>query len=177
MRLSEVEGASFLERPSIGLLPFTPLMRPPIGLTAAEWVEACVSKTYDAPVDSVTRATLLYALSLLGSLAHDPELFQQLIPEEIMQESPFYEIVLERGIERGIEQGIERGIEQGIARGAREMGVKNILAVLRTRFPESDTRTVAVALERIREINRLDQLLNTALLADTFNDFSQALDL
>ena len=94
-----------------------------------------------------------------------------------MQESPFYEIVLERGIERGIEQGIERGIEQGIARGAREMGVKNILAVLRTRFPESDTRTVAVALERIREINRLDQLLNTALLADTFNDFSQALDL
>ena len=94
-----------------------------------------------------------------------------------MQESPFYEIVLERGIERGIEQGIERGIEQGIARGAREMGVKNILAVLRTRFPESDTRTVAVVLERIREINRLDQLLNTALLADTFNDFSQALDL
>ena len=78
VRLSELEGASFLESSSIGLLPFTPLMRPPTGLTSAEWVEACVSKTYDVPVDSGTRATLLYALSLLGSLAHDPELFQQL---------------------------------------------------------------------------------------------------
>ena len=90
-----------------------------------------------------------------------------------MQESPFYEVVLKRGIEQGIEQGIERGIE----RGARETGIKNILAVLRTRFPESDTHPVAVNLETIRDITRLDQLLNTALLASTFNDFLQALDL
>ena len=48
VRLSELEGSPFLESPSIGLLPFTPLMRPPMGLTSAEWVEACVSKTYDA---------------------------------------------------------------------------------------------------------------------------------
>lgn len=165
VRLSELEGSPFLESPSIGLLPFTPLMRPPTGLTSAEWVEACVSKTYDAPVDSETRATLLYALSLLGSLAHDPELFQQLISEEIMQESPFYEIVLQRGIEQGIEQG------------ARETGIKNILTVLRTRFPESDIHPVAVDLQTIPDITRLDQLLNTALLASNFNDFLQALDL
>ena len=98
-----------------------------------------------------------------------------------MQESPFYEIVLQRGIEqgieRGIEQGIERGIERGIEQGARETGIKNILAVLKTRFPESDTRPVAVNLEAICDITRLDQLLNAALLASTFNDFLQALDL
>ena len=100
-----------------------------------------------------------------------------------MQESPFYEIVLQRGIEqgieRGIEQGIERGIEQGIERGieqgARETAIKNILTVLNTRFPESDIRQAATALETILGIERLDQLLNTALVGATFSDFLQAL--
>ena len=59
-----------------------------------------------------------------------------------MQESPFYDIVLQRGVERGIQQGVERGIqqgiEQGIERGARETAVKNIITVLNTRFPGSD---------------------------------------
>ena len=84
-----------------------------------------------------------------------------------MQESPFYEVVLQRGI--------TRGIEQGIARGARETTIKNILTVLNTRFSESDTRPAATALEAILDRERLDQLLNTALVAATFNDFLQAL--
>ena len=165
VRLSELEGALFLESGAVGLLPFTPLMKSPAGMSADAWVEACVSKTYDAPVDSETRSTLLFATSLLGSLAHAPELFQKLISEEIMQESPFYEIVLQRGIEQGIEQG------------ARETAIKNILTVLNTRFPESDIRQAATALETIFGIERLDQLLNTALVAATFSDFLRALHL
>ena len=70
-----------------------------------------------------------------------------------MQESPFYEIVL------------QRGITQGIVRGARETTIKNILTVLDTRFAESDTRPAATALEAIRDRERLDQLLNTALVS------------
>ena len=167
IRLADLEGVSFLESPGVGLLPFMPLMRPPTGMASETWVSTCVSKVYAAAVDSETRATLLYALSLLGSLAHDPGLFQKLISEEIMQESPFYEIVLRRGIEQGIEQGIELG--------ACKNAVKNILIVLKTRFPESDTRSVSKSLEAILDIERLDHLLNTALLAATFNDFSQAL--
>ena len=167
IRFAELEGEAFLEEATIGLLPFTPLMKPPAGMSADAWVEACVAKTYGAPVDSQTRSTLLFALSLLGSLAHGTELFQQLISEEIMQESPFYEVVLQRGI--------TRGIEQGIARGARETIIKNILTVLDARFPESDTRPAATALETILERERLDQLLNTALVAATVNDFLQAL--
>ncbi len=167
IRFAELEGGTFLEQATIGLLPFTPLMKPPAGMSPDAWIAACVAKTYDAPVDAETRSTLLFALSLLGSLAHSPELFQQLISEEIMQESPFYEVVLQRGI--------TRGIEQGIARGARETTIKNILTVLDTRFPESDTRSAATALEAILDRERLDQLLNTALVAATFNDFWQAL--
>ena len=167
IRLAELEDEAFLEQATVGLLPFTPLMRPPAGMSTDAWVEACVAKTYHAPVDSETRSTLLFALSLLGSLAHSPELFQKLISEEIMQESPFYEVVLQRGI--------TRGIEQGIARGARETTIKNTLTVLDTKFAESDTRPAATALEAILDRERLDQLLNTALVAATFNDFLKAL--
>ena len=148
VRLPELEGASFLESDAVGLLPFMPLMQPPAGMSPDAWVEACVSKTYDAPVDSETRSTLLFATSLLGSLAHAPELFQKLISEEIMQESPFYDIVLQRGVERGIEQGIERG--------ARETAVKNIITVLNTRFPGSDIPQATTPLQATLSRERLD---------------------
>ena len=97
-----------------------------------------------------------------------------------MQESPFYELVMKRGIEqgieRGIEQGIERGIEQGIERGARENAIKNILTVLTARFPQRNTQPVKHALEAIRDLDRLTQLLQTAALTHSFEVFLQALD-
>ena len=43
---------------------------------------------------------------------HSDMTFHVSLPDEvaIMQKSPFYEHVLQRGVERGIEQGIEQGI-------------------------------------------------------------------
>ena len=56
-----------------------------------------------------------------------------------MQESPFYERVMQRGIEQGIEQGIAQGREQGIAQGreqgARQVSIDNTLAILEGTFP------------------------------------------
>ena len=75
-----------------------------------------------------------------------------------------------------IELSEQRGLEQGIAQGTRETTVKNILTVLTRRFPESNIRTPTQALAAIRSLERLEQLLDTALLAPTFNDFLQALD-
>ena len=164
IRLADLEGESFLEVPAIGLLPFTPLMKPPIGMTAEAWVAACVEKTQTAPVDQQTQGTLLFALSLLGSLAHDPQLFQKLISEATMQESPYYDVVLQRGIERGI------------AQGARDIAIKNIISVLTVRFQDTDIQTATDALEAIDDIERLTQLHNTALSTPTFNAFLQALD-
>ena len=66
-------------------------MKAPVGITSEAWVQKCIEKTESAPVDKQTRGTLLFALSTLGSLSIDPSLFQNLISEEMMQESPFYE--------------------------------------------------------------------------------------
>ena len=84
--------------------------------------------------------------------------------------------IIELSEQRGLEQGIAQGLEQGIAQGARETTVKNILTVLTRRFPESNIRTPTQALAAILSLERLEQLLDTALLAPTFNDFLQALD-
>ncbi len=164
----ELEGQSFLDASSVGLLPFTPLMRPPVGMTAATWIERCVETTRSVSVDSQTRGTLLFALSLLGSLAHNPEYFEQLISEEIMRESPFYDRVVQRGI--------EQGIEQGVARGAREASIGSILRVLTARFPQHNPQPVKQALDTILDLDRLSELVQTAALTPSFEAFLQTLD-
>ena len=43
IRMYELEGESFLDPNAVGLLPFTPLMRPPSGaMTSQAWVETCL---------------------------------------------------------------------------------------------------------------------------------------
>ncbi len=160
IRLADLDGAAFLDAASVGLLPFTPLMRPPTDMNTEVWLRKCVEKTEAAPVDTQTRGMLLLALSMLGSIAHDLTFLQKLISEEIMQESPFYEHIIQRGIEQG----------------SREMSVKNILSVLTERFPQSDVQPVEQALESIQDIDRLTKLLLTAIDTPSVETFLQVLD-
>ena len=164
IRLADLEGESFLDAASVGLLPFTPLMRPPADLNAEAWVQKCVEMTESAEVDAQTRSTLLFALSTLGSLNHKASLFQRLISEEMMQESPFYEIIIQRGIERGIE------------RGSLENCIKNTLSVLTERFPLSDTEPVAEALEPIQDLDRLSELHRIAVQTSSVETFLQEIE-
>lgn len=91
IRVYELEGEAFLDPEALGILPFTALMKLPADMTAAAWVARRIQTTQQASVDKETRGTLLFALSLFGSLVHPPELFQNPISEAIMQESPFYQ--------------------------------------------------------------------------------------
>ncbi len=126
--------------------------------------DKCVEKIEAAPVDSQTRGTLFFALSLLGGLVYDPSFFEKLITEEIMQESPYYEIVLQRGVERGVQQG------------AREMAIKNIQSVLTKRFPLSDVQPMAEAMDSIHDLDRLSELHLTAIDTPSVEAFLQALN-
>lgn len=163
IRLYELEGEAFLDTSSIGLLPFTALMKPPAGMDSESWVQRCVSATRAAPVDADVRATLLFGLSIFGSLAHNVELFHKFISEEVLMESPFYEEV------------IKRWLEQGIERGAREATIENTLAVVTERFPFADIVALKSRLEGISDIDRLKQLGVTASLAASFEAFQYKL--
>jgi hypothetical protein len=164
IRLADLEGAAFLDTASVGLLPFTPLMRPPTDMRTEVWLRKCVEKTEAAPVDTQTRGTLLFALSTLGSIAHDLTFLQKLISEEMMQESPF------------IEHLIQKYSEQGIEQGSREMTIKNTLSVLTKRFPQSDVQHVEQALESIQDLDRLTELHLTAIDTPSVEAFLQELN-
>ncbi|MDE0689505.1 MAG: hypothetical protein OXI61_15165 [Candidatus Poribacteria bacterium] len=164
IRMYELEGEAFLDPNAVGILPFTPLMRPPSGMTSHAWVETCIEMTKAAPVDNQTRGTLLYALSVFGGLVHPPEFFQDPVLEAIMQESPIYERVIQRGIEQGIEQG------------ARQTMIENILAVLEARFTDAAVNTLIPRLEAIEDLNRLKQLNLSASLAKSFRAFQEDLE-
>ena len=163
IRFYELEGESFLDASSIGLLPFTALMKPPADVDSESWVQRCVSATRAAPVDADVRATLLFGLSIFGSLAHNVELFHKFISEEVLMESPFYEEV------------IKRWLEQGIERGAREATIENTLTVVTERFPFADIVELKSRLEGISDIDRLKQLGVAASLVSSFEAFQYKL--
>ena len=78
----------------------------------------------------------------------------------MMQESPFYEIIIQRGIERG----------------SLENCIKNTLSVLTERFPLSDTEPVAEALEPIQDLDRLSELLRIAVQTSSVETFLQEIE-
>ncbi len=80
-----------------------------------------------------------------------------------MQESPFYELIIQRGVERGVQQG------------ARETSIKNILSVLTERFPQSDVQPVEEALDSIQDIDRLTELHRTAVRTFSVETFLQGI--
>ena len=98
IRVYELPGEAFLDPAAVGVLPFTALMEPPADMTPQAWVEKCIETTQAADVSREMQANLLFALSLFGSLVHPSDFFQNPFLEAIMQESPFYEQVIKRGI-------------------------------------------------------------------------------
>ena len=77
-----------------------------------------------------------------------------------MQESPFYELVIQRGIEQG----------------ARQMSIESTLATLNQRFPNADVDAIKPILEVINDLNRLRELNLNASIAESFNAFQEHLD-
>ena len=77
-----------------------------------------------------------------------------------MQESPFYELILQRGIEQG----------------SLENCIKNILSILTERFPLSDTEPVAEVLDSIQDLDRLSKLLRIAVQTFSVETFLQEVE-
>ena len=155
IRLIEIEGQTVLEMQAPGLLPFTPLMQPPIGMDSEHWVQACIDATRATPVDQQTQADLFYGLSLFGSIGHDPQVFKQRIPEELMRESRFYQL--------------EREII------LREATINHISMVLKARFPVDIVNALTPIIQKIGDVQRLEQLLIAASEAQNIESFEQML--
>ncbi len=161
IRIYELEGKAFLDPDALGVLSFTGLMKPPSDMSRKDWTAKCIETIRAADVDEKMRGTLLFAFSLFGSFVQPTELFQDPSLEAIMQKSPFYEHVIQRGREQGIEQGIEQGrIDE--KRTA-------VLKVVRHKFADISDLTLR-EISGIDDLVHLDDLFDQVLTAKSFDD-------
>ena len=56
IRLIEIEGQAVIEQELWGLLPFAPLMKPPQGMVAAQWLRRCVQTADALPLDRTNKS-------------------------------------------------------------------------------------------------------------------------
>lgn len=186
IRLAEIDGQSVLETQAPALLPFTPLMKPPTDINAEQWLEKCVAAAETAPVEKSVRDDLVATLGIFSALTYDIELVNQLIKEEIVQESTFFQEHLERATKRleeaterrtqeALEQGLQQGLQQGIEQEKRESTIRHILVVLRTKFSADIATVLAPAIENINDVERLEALLPAAVEAENLEAFARTL--
>ena len=179
IKLAEIDGQSVLETQSPALIPFTPLMKPPADISAEQWLEKCVAAAETAPVEKAMRDDLVATLGILSALAYDTELVNQLIKEEIVQESTFFQEHLEKATKRvtqeALEQGIEQGLQQGIEQERRESTIRHILVVLKTKFSVDIVNALTPAIENISDMERLEALFPAAVEAQSLEAFARVL--
>lgn len=167
VRLNEIDGETFLQNRQPGMMPFTPLMKPPVGMSSIEWTTQCVDVTRRLPVDTSTRNNLLVELWVMSGLRHERQDLLQTLSEGIVNNSTVYEMIIERGMERGMEQGIEQGRKQGTKDGI----IESITVLLDKRFEMNTTPILTPLLETIDDLQQVKQLFQEALEADHLEDF------
>ena len=127
-----------------------------------------VNTVYATPVDQQSRGDLLCAISLFGSIVHDVELFKRIISEELMQESKYYQLLRDEFIAQGLEQGLEQG--------TRETTIKNTLALLNEKFAVNAVNDLIPVLQRITDLQQLEQLHLAAAQVQSLDAFKLMLD-
>ena len=160
-RLIELEGQPILDAKNAGLIPFTPLMKPPAGVENEQWLRYCV-QTADN-LDVPNKAEYLTELAILSGLVYEPQTIRNIISEETMYESSIVRYFAERATQQGYQAGVREGTIEGI------------LEALALRFQSDVAQTVKPNLEAIDDLQRLKQLHRIAILADRLEDFQQVL--
>ena len=156
-RLIEMDGQEILDLKPVGLIPFTPLMKRPVDMDAAQWLRRCV-QTADS-IDTSNKPEYLGSLAILGNLVYDAETILEIISEETMQQPSIVEYVAPQAREQG----------------AQETTRENILEILAFQLQPEVAETFKSDLESINDLQRLKQLFRAAMRVETPEDFKQVL--
>ena len=157
-RLIEMDGQEILDLKPVGLIPFTPLMKPPADMNEEEWLRRCI-QTADS-IDVPNKPEYLGSLAVLGNLVYDAQTILEIISEETMQQSSIAEYLAPEAHQQGAQETIR----------------ENILETLAFQLQPEVAETFKSDLESINDLQRLKQLFRTALRVETVKDFANALD-
>ncbi len=167
IRLIEIEGQPILEAQTSGLLPLTPLMKPPTGMDSEQWLRTCVEVIASSSKSISNRNQLMETLGIFSGLVYRAELIRQSLPEGIMRESSI--------VQHYMDEAKAQGIEQGIEQGEKKATIESILAFLSTQFQSEVVQSLRPQLEAIEDLNLLKELLLTAYRTKSLGDFTQTL--
>ena len=159
IRLCELEGQPVLDASLKGVIPFTPLMKPPAGVDDEAWLSRCVAAAEAVPQDASESADYLGCMGVLSGLKFDWDTIHQFISEATMYESSV----------------VQHFFQQGIEQGARESIIEGILETLDVRFDAGVGTTLQPTLESIEELERLKALRREAFHAQSLEAFAQTL--
>ena len=154
VRLADMDGQQVLDAKVTGLIPFTPLMKRPADVDEAEWLRRCI-QTADS-VDVPDKPAYLGGMAMLGNLVYEKEQILEMLRRHTMHESDLYQHWGEQA--------------------ERKRALEDILRALELRLRPETARLFKPSLERIDDMQRLDELFSAAILADSADDFRKVLD-
>ena len=172
IRLIEIEGQHILDEGHSGLIPFTPLMKPPEGMAPDAWLHQCIHTARTRPIDRSPKADYLAGMAVLSELVYEPETVSDIILKEgimdLIRESSL--------IQYFKREGREEGIDQGIARGERKSTLEAIFEVLEIRFDLPTSHPLSTRISAIEDLQRLKQLHRAAIQVSNLDEFGRMLD-
>ena len=168
IRLIEIEGQRILNAGHSGLIPFTPLMKPPEGMASDAWLHQCIHTARTRPIGRSSRADYLAGMVALSELVYESETISAIILQEgimdLIRESSLFQSLTQQSREEAREEGIEQGIQESIQE------------VLEIRFGLSETHPISDRIAAIDNVEHLKQLHRAAVQVSNLDDFGRMLD-
>ena len=179
IRLIEIEGQRVLDAGHSGLIPFTPLMKPPDGMASEAWLRECVHTARARPMDRSAKANYLAGMVALSALVYESETISTIIFQEgimdIIRESSIIQYIVEESIEERREEIREESREEGREEGGRQRAIEDIIDVLEIRFGLSEAHPLSDRIAAIDDLQRLKQLHRAAIQVDSLEAFRDVL--
>ena len=168
IRLIEIEGQPILSTGHSGLIPFTPLMKPPEGMASDAWLHQCIHTARTRPIARSYRADYLAGMVALSELVYDSETISAVIFQEdimdIIRESSLFQSLTQQSREESFEQG------------ERKSTLEAILEVLEIRFDMSEPHPLSARIAAIDDLQRLKQLHRAAVQVSDLDEFRRRLN-
>ena len=153
INLWEVEAELVFQQPLPSLLPFVPILR-----GGSE--EAAVRRALQLLRTNEQLSELEPLLAFFATFVLETRLVQQIMRWDmaVLQESPWYQEIVQQGIEQGLQQGMRQGLLIGIALGLElKFGAEGLELLPEIREIE-DVELLGEISEAIKTVETLDAL-------------------
>ena len=164
IRLIEIEGQRVLDTGHSGLIPFTPLMKPPEGMAPDAWLRQCIHTARTRPIARSSKADYLAGMVALSELVYESEIISDIIFKEGIMD-----LIRESSL-------IQYFTQQSREEGGRERAIEDILDVLEIRFDLRETDPLSARIAAIDDLQRLKQLHRAAVQVSNLDEFRHRLD-